>query len=294
MGTIKARALGGAVVALMLSAAVSCTWPGTKPPQPGTRYSQPVFSRIQKIASATTFGRAPDSSGAAVDLKLDMWAPAGDTAAKRPAIVWMFGGAFVAGSRSMMSSYAQDSARRGYVGITIDYRLVKPQANLVEDVRVGAPVAYDDAMTAADWLKANAGRYHIDPDAIVAGGFSAGAINAIDTIVLPGRRGPASSPFAAAISNSGASLGAITGEDDSAAGQRPIIMFAGTADNVVQYQNWQVRTCDAQKAKGNVCEFVSYQGQGHGVGGKMTDLLNRSAQFVVQQVLTPLGYATTT
>jgi acetyl esterase/lipase len=292
MGTIKARALAGAVVALLLAGAVGCRKP--PPPPTGARYSQPVFTQIEKIATATTFGRAPNASGAMTDLKLDMWAPAGDTVAKRPAIVWMFGGAFIGGARSMMSSYAQDSARRGYVGITIDYRLVRSQVNLVEDVRVGAPGAYDDAIAAAEWLKSNAARYRIDPDAIVAGGFSAGAINAIDTIVLPGRRGPATSPYAAAISNSGASLGAITGGDDSAPGQHPIIMFAGVQDNVVRYKEWQIPTCEAQKAKGNVCEFVSYDGQGHGVGGKMADLLNRSAQFVVQQVLTPRGYTTGT
>ena len=37
-------------------------------------------------------------------------------------------------------------------------------------------------------------------------------------------------------------------------------MFAGTADTIVSYANWQKPTCDQHKAKGNVCEFVSYQG----------------------------------
>lgn len=287
MASIRSRA-AVALAVVVIVAVPGCNRPGR--PGTGTRYADQVFTRIEKIASAVTYANATGTGGARTDLKLDMWAPAGDTATARPAIVWMFGGAFIGGSRQMMANYAQDSARRGYVGVTIDYRLVAPQSNLVEDVRVGAPIAYDDAVTAARWLRDNAARYRIDPSALVAGGFSAGAITAIDTIVLPGTRGPATSPYAAAISNSGASMGVILGGHDSAPGQGPIIMFGGTADNVVRYQDWQVRTCDDHKARGNVCEFVSYPGQGHGVFAEMDDLLNRSAAFVVQHVLTARGY----
>ena len=105
-------------------------------------------------------------------LKLDAWAPANDTATKRPAIVWGFPGAFVGGSRQGMNAYAQDSARRGYVGITIDYRLLQQPAG---DINRGIIPAYIDTIAAGEWLRANAARYGIDPDAISVGGVSAGA-----------------------------------------------------------------------------------------------------------------------
>jgi acetyl esterase/lipase len=294
MVSTRSRAATGAIVVVLL-AALACNRPNRPPTGPvvvedGVRYQQVVFDGTEKLATAETFATAPGASGAMTALKLDMWGPVRDTAAKRPVIVWMFGGAFVGGARSAMSSYAQDSARRGYVGVTIDYRLVTPKANLVEDVRAGAPIAYDDAIAAAEWLKSHAAQYKLDPDAIIAGGFSAGAINAIDTVVLPGTRGPATSPYAAAISNSGASMGAILGGNSSRPGQGPIIMFAGTADTVVKYQDWQKKTCDQHKAAGNVCEWVSYTGQGHGVFGQMTDLYDRSATFVLRNVLVPRGY----
>jgi dienelactone hydrolase len=286
------RALTGVLVTLLAAATLSCTQPPptgqpptTGPPATG-RYVESVFTDIEQVATATTFGQATNA-GASVDLKLDMWAPTGDTASKRPVIVWMFGGAFIAGSRGMMNSYAQDSAHRGYVGVTIDYRLA---ASILDVLGTGINNAYDDAITAANWLKANAAQYRIDPDAIVAGGFSAGAINAVDVIVMPGRRGPATSPYAGAISNSGASQGAILGQNYSKAGQGPMIMFGGTTDNVVSYQNWQLPTCNNHKAAGNVCEFVSYDGLGHGVTSKIPELLNKSAEFTKRQVLAPKGY----
>jgi carboxylesterase type B len=116
------------------------------------------------------------------DLKLDAWAPAGDTATRRPAIVWGFPGAWIGGSRRAMAAYAQDSARRGYVGITIDYRLRGESRNM----QTGIVPAYLDTIAAGEWLRANAERYGIDPDAIIVGGSSAGAMNAINAVTLPG------------------------------------------------------------------------------------------------------------
>jgi hypothetical protein len=306
MRTTRMRALTGVAVVLLAAATLGCNRPG-RPPRPTTtrptptsstptptsstptpasgRYVDKVFTDIEQIATAATFGRATNN-GAMVDLKLDMWAPAGDTATKRPVIVWMFGGAFIAGTRATMNSHAQDSARRGYVGVTIDYRLVSSIANIL----TGINNSYDDAITAANWLEANAAQYRIDPDAMVAGGVSAGGITAINTIVMPGRRGPATSPYAGAISNSGASLGSILGQNYSRPGQGPIIMFGGSTDTIVSYQNWQIPTCNGHKAQGNVCEFVAYDGLGHGVTSKIPELLTKSAEFTKRHVLVPKGY----
>jgi acetyl esterase/lipase len=319
------RAVWGVLVTVVVAASLgSCTRPGSPWWRPTTttttagggagakgRYAEPVFANFEQVATAVTYKPANAAEGLSSDLKLDAWAPAGDTATRRPAIVWGFGGAWVGGARSMMSNYAQDSARRGYVGITIDYRLQRNPS----DVRVGEVPAYMDTIAAGEWLKANADRYQIDPDAIVVGGFSAGALNAINAVTLPGAplpelpagfipswvRNPDTTPYAAAISNSGGSLGrSLAGtrmfprvaepRSTSRPGEAPIIMFAGTADVVADYQLWQQPACDDHKAAGNVCEWVSYQGESHGVFGKLPDLLNRSAAFVKQRVLVPKGY----
>src|SRR5262245_46578472 len=57
-------------------------------------------------------------------------------------------------------------ARRGYVAATVSYRLV-PTARF--------PAQIEDRKAAVRWLRANARKYHINPDRICAIGLSAGA-----------------------------------------------------------------------------------------------------------------------
>jgi acetyl esterase/lipase len=260
-----------------------------------------MFSSIQQIATGVTYKAANPPAGWPKDLKLDAWAPANDTTTKRPAIVWAFGGGFVGGNRQAMNNYAQDSARRGYVGITIDYRLLQQP---ITDINYGIIPAYLDTVAAGNWLRANAARYGIDPDAIAVGGVSAGGMNALNSVILPGAPlpslpagwvppgtvNPTTTPYVAAISNSGAAAGPMGGQVVSRSGQGPIIMFAGTSDTIVSYANWQVPTCNQHKAKGNVCELVTYQGGTHTLPAQTQDLLNRSAAFVHREVLAPKGY----
>jgi acetyl esterase/lipase len=297
-------------MAVVLVAALgSCAWPpAPSPSSPGAggRYAEQVFTNIEQVATGVTYKPANPAADNPTDLKFDAWAPAGDTATKRPAIVWGFPGGFVGGSRAGMARYAQDSARRGYVGITIDYRL----RGEISNPDAGIVPGYLDTVAAGEWLRANADRYRIDPDAIIVGGSSAGAMNAINAVTLPGRPlpdfpdyynvppgtiNPETSPFAAAISNSGASAGRMARPPMSTSrrGQAPIIMFAGLFDFVVSYGNWQAPACQDHQAQGNVCELVTYWFGTHTLPTELNDLLYRSAVFVKQRVLIPQGYPAT-
>jgi acetyl esterase/lipase len=300
MGT-KRRALIGALVAMVLISAAACNRPGrpgrsttTRPAPPTTgapgpttgRYVTRVFDGIDQVATGVAYKD---------DLRFDAWAPTGDPAAKRPAIVWGFGGGFIAGNRAQMNGAAQDSARRGYVGITIDYRLQTGGGVLA--MAGGIMPAYEDTAAAIRWLREHADTYRIDPDAIIAGGVSAGAINAINAVVLPGTRGPASGAADAAISLSGASasalicayLGNATCASDSKPNQGPILMFSGSADPIVLYPAQQA-TCANHRAAGNVCDQRVTQGAGHGPV-PMSVVLDEGAAFVMREVLIPKGYA---
>lgn len=105
------------------------------------------------------------------DLKLDLYLPAGDARAPRPAIVFVHGGGWRAGVRANFAPMAIRMAERGYVAATISYRL-SPEAPY--------PAAIHDAKAAVRWVRAHAGEYGIDPGRIaIAGGSAGGQIAAL-------------------------------------------------------------------------------------------------------------------
>ena len=88
-----------------------------------------------------------------------------DGAAPRPAVVCIHGGGFRAGDRKGWNDRCRRLAERGFVAVTIDYRLAP---------KYQFPAAVEDCKAAVRWLRLNAGRYQIDPNRIGAVGDSAG------------------------------------------------------------------------------------------------------------------------
>lgn len=258
----------------VLATAAGCEWPE------GTRYVDEVFDEVE-VTSDIVYRTATTHEGEPIELMLDIYEPVGDTATQRPAVFWMFGGGWLAGDRNQLSAYAEDSARRGYVGVTIDYR-IRPGGG---DLIAAAWDAYDDAVGAADWLAANAGDYRIDPDAIVAGGYSAGAVNAMNLLYAPGTRGPDESPVAGAVSIAGLSF---VGSPEEP--RPPAIMHHGTADPTVPYDSG-LGTCNSAREAGNVCQFLTYEGGNHFIAfTEMDTIQQESARLIFELVLWPQGY----
>ncbi len=98
------------------------------------------------------------------ELQLDLYRPK-ERKQPLPAIVCIHGGGWVKGDRSSMTNLAQALAARGFVTVTISYRL-SGEAKF--------PAAIQDCKAAVRWLRANAARYGIDPERIGATGLSAG------------------------------------------------------------------------------------------------------------------------
>jgi acetyl esterase/lipase len=108
------------------------------------------------------------------DALFDVFAPA-KASGPLPAVVWVHGGGFVAGTRSDMSGYLQVLAARGYVVVAIDYTPA-PEAQFPTPVRqTNAALAY---------VVANAARFNIDPQRIFLAGDSAGAQIAAQTALI--------------------------------------------------------------------------------------------------------------
>ena len=82
-----------------------------------------------------------------------------------PAVVCIHGGGFRAGTRDGYNALCAQLAERGYVAVTVSYRLAP---------KYQFPAAVHDVKAAVRWLRANAEKYGIDPDRIGTTGGSAG------------------------------------------------------------------------------------------------------------------------
>jgi acetyl esterase/lipase len=109
--------------------------------------------------------------GGTEDLKLDLARPA-LTEGLRPGIVYIHGGGWSAGNRKAYTTDIQEAAKRGYVAVTIEYRLTQPDKS--GKAKYPFPAQIEDCKCAVRWLRANAEKYHVDPNRIGATGGSAG------------------------------------------------------------------------------------------------------------------------
>jgi acetyl esterase/lipase len=100
-------------------------------------------------------------------LLLDVIAPRDVSAAPRPAVVWVHGFGWFAGTRrdNLEISLCTFLAAQGFFTISIEYRL-SDEATF--------PAQIHDVKAAIRWLRANAAAYGIDPDHIGIWGGSAG------------------------------------------------------------------------------------------------------------------------
>ncbi len=100
--------------------------------------------------------------------KLDLARPKDVSATPRPAIVFIHGGGWRSGDKGggQWRSLPMDYAARGYVCISINYRLTD-EATVLDCIA--------DCKCAVRWLRSNAKEYNVDPERIGAYGNSAGA-----------------------------------------------------------------------------------------------------------------------
>lgn len=219
------------------------------------------------IVYATGAVRSPEVGE--IDLLLDLYRPSGtDLPPLSPGFVLIHGGGFIAGSKesSVQVGFANEYAQRGYVCVSINYRLVRddpPTEDLAGDpmdpLAVAAAAARVDTARAVEWMRANAASYGIDPSRIAVGGWSAGAITALGVAY----RDPArldGTDVQAVMSLSGGLFG---NESIIEAGEAPLIMIHGTADPSVPFSLAEAIEARAL-AVGLIFEFYPLDGVDHG------------------------------
>ncbi len=242
------------------------------------RYLDPIFSEIQATTNIV-YGNSVNYLGQAQDLKLDLYEPADDTEPKRAVFIWAHGGGFTSSDKSEIGVIAEFMASRGWVTISIDYRLNPTlpsgitgyvlSGDIVYNVLRGTAAVRDaqhDMQAAVRWVHRNADDLRIDPNRIAVGGQSAGATLAMGVAFNsddPGDSGNAGYP-----SNVQAAIGTGTGNlpfvdvHPDPLVEPPVAMFHGEADSSMPYVV-PLATCLAAQALLNVCEFRTYAGLGH-------------------------------
>ena len=122
--------------------------------------SRPTFAQAKvELASNVEYAN-PDNQ----HLQIDIARPA-EGVGPFPTILCIHGGGFRAGTRQEYDGLIQRFAEHGYVAATVTYRLTP---------KYPFPAAIYDVKASVRWLRANASKYHIDPDRIGVTGGSAG------------------------------------------------------------------------------------------------------------------------
>jgi len=123
-------------------------------------------------AEAAQVGGGPDTVEENVTyapgLTLDIYKPADSGAGARPAVILIHGGGWTSFDKSTMKGMGGFLSRSGFVAFAVDYRLFKGA-----DTRW--PAQLDDVQRAVRWVRANAGKYGVNPERVGAFGHSAGA-----------------------------------------------------------------------------------------------------------------------
>jgi acetyl esterase/lipase len=209
-------------------------------------------------------------------VKPEDWKPSD----KRPCLVTFFGGGWSSGTPAKSITYAKWVAKYGLVGVAPDYRTRNRFNTQPED-------CVADGRAAVRWIQDHAAELGVDPAKIVVQGSSAGghvaAWTAIPDPVTPETASdpvPNPAPMGLILlwpvtdtgtngyggpkrfANDEARANNLSVTGRMPAKMPPILVFHGTADKTVKFENSQAFT-DKMKANGNSCELVVFPDAPH-------------------------------
>jgi predicted esterase len=231
--------LTGSLLLIALS-----TYPQMSAP---TRYKNELFP---DISVGKNLSYSPNARKSAH--RFDWYEPIGDTGvSSRPLMIWMHGGGFKFGSKSMegIRLWCNFFARRGYVCAAIDYKLGKKDFQFDIDGLVrNCYAAVQDTRLAIAYFKTNAARLRIDTSRIILAGNSAGGMMALQTayssdaelLKLIGNPDSAQASHAIEPGDIAAVVnfwGGIFQPDWLSNARVPIVSVHGRLDNIVPYDH---------------------------------------------------------
>jgi len=221
----------------------------------GTAFGQQRYEGYrfgEAVRSTETYYQKPQE-----DLKVDIFQPKGDTATKRPLLLYVHGGGFAVGERDHPNhiKFCEKLARRGFVSATMSYTLVMKGKSFgcdrpaPEKIQTFLQTARDISRATKFFIE-RAAQYRIDPAKIIIMGSSAGAEAVLHAAYWKaaykdeqGAILDADFEYGGVVSMAGAiaNLDWITKESAV-----PTYLFHGTCDNLVPYATAPHHYCEAQ------------------------------------------------
>ncbi len=233
---------GGEDAPALVNIAVTPTPTPTKTPSPTPVPT--LLADIEYTSAATSIGAMP--------LLLDIYQPDTACAANRPTVVFVHGGSFITGNKDTANSrlLAEAINARGFNFVSIQYRLqgdapilsapfVAVRDDLIAAIggqqgprsnAIGA--AFEDTVTALNFLQTNADTYCADMSRLALWGSSAGSTTVMQVAYGLDQFG-ITRPEPSVVMNY---WGDLLRDSDLGAGEAPFFTLHGTADSVVDYQ----------------------------------------------------------
>lgn len=141
------------------------------------RYKDNIFDSVS-IENDIVFSQKQDYLNNDIDLTLDLYQPQSDNVENRPVVILVHGGGMYTGSKNSewepIVDIAQDLALKGYVCLSINYRL-NPEWEETGAFNETMKDASEDVASAIDWVRENADTYNINSNYIALAGYSSGA-----------------------------------------------------------------------------------------------------------------------
>ncbi len=140
------------------------------------RYRDRVFTRLE-VEEDVAFATVDSQT-----LMLTIYTPAGDSATDRPVMIVASGGGFLEQERESVEPIAQEFARRGYVAVTMDYRVLWQAPLNADELAIAGAIATHDMFAVVRFLRAEGDSTNprgIRSNAIFVSGESAGGVMAM-------------------------------------------------------------------------------------------------------------------
>lgn len=248
------------------------------------RYRDEVFSAV-KVSRDLQYGQARNAEGKNEILRLDLYQPEGDTALQRPAIVWIHGGGFVNGSKTIppMVVFCERFAKRGYIAVSIDYRL-RDKLATAED-SLGAIIdAMHDAKAAVRWLRSQAAAYRLDTARVAIAGSSAGAGAALHAAYEEDEGSSGNAGYSSRVSACLELWGGMLDYNAIETGEPPVLIIHGRRDPVVPFAE-ALKLSARAEAVGVPFELHALEAAGHTHWEHIEDFIVWGGEFLYQHVI---------